>query len=110
MGSEREGCSYPLQLPLMLAPGALEAPAPTETSHATWLVPFHPAGESGAFGTEVAVAFDEVAFEVADLENLHRSESDPELIRPRHLHLDATTRKERGFSLTNLEGGYLTML
>lgn len=86
----------------MSALGALEARV-HETAHVTRLVVLHLA-ESSALGAKIVVAFDERAFEVANLENLHRLETTPELARPRHLHRDATTRKERCLSPTNLEG------
>lgn len=103
MGRERREYSYPLQLPLVSALGALEVRV-YETAHPLTLpVTLHLAGESSTLGAEVVIALDEIAFEVANLENLHRLERTPELVRPRHLHHDTATWKERGFSLANLE-------
>ncbi len=96
------GCLYPF-LPLMSALGALEV-AIHATGHIIPLVVLHLAGESGTLGAEIVIALDEVALEIADLENLHPLEGAPELVRPRHLHHHATTRKERCFPVANLEG------
>ena|SRR3989344_8215287 len=87
----------------MSAPGTLEVRV-YETTHITRLVAVHLAGECGALGAQVMVALEEITFEVTDLKNLHRLKGDPELVRPRHLHFNTTTWKERDLSLTNLEG------
>src|SRR3989344_4209644 len=95
---------YHPQLPPISALSALEDRIHTTGDNGARLVTLHLAGEGTALGAEIVVAFDEVAPEVANLENLHRQKRDPELSRAGHPHLNATTRKERCFSLANLEG------
>jgi len=81
---------------------ALEVRIHTTGDDGTRLVVLHLAGESSALGTEVVVALDEIPFEVPNLQNLSWLKRDPELSRAGHLHLDATTRKERCLPLANL--------
>lgn len=73
-----------------------------KTGDGTRLVVLHLAGESNALGAEIVVTLNEVPFEVVNLQNLPWLKRDPELSRTGHLHLDATTGKERCLPLANL--------
>lgn len=88
----------------MSALGALEIRIHATGDDGTRSVVLHLAGESSTLGAEVVVTLDEVPFEVVNLQNLPWLKRDPELSRTGHLHHNATTRKERCLSPTNLEG------